>query len=334
MQPLKIVGAARSVPQKDKLCNEDNYYLNGFYPTSAQLNTAVTAQLNRVKEINLYAVFDGVGGSSLGDHASSEAVDMLMRYHEMLLHDITPDWDNTMNAYFGATNEKLCEHMMESGEGTREGTTAAVLAVHNNSAYIYNIGDSRIYKYDGDRMSQLSYDHTYVQQLINMGYITKDQALAHPKRNKLSQYLGIFPEELEILPHIGEPVPLDGGEVFLICSDGITDFLADSRLSQILDGGGEARAMVDKIIEEATAAGATDDITAMVVKIERGESEKFIHSKGGKILLRVLASLMVLITLFTAGLIWWLSSVNNDSPANAGITSAAETARIDYFNTI
>lgn len=236
--------------------NEDNYFVCGKYKKDVLLNRHGTEH-NEICEEYLYAVCDGMGGEEFGERASLIAVEILNEYWQNNFFDI--------NDYVKKTNDKICDEI-ENNNGTRMGTTLAVLYIKDNTAHAYNIGDSRIYLFRKNKLEQISKDHTQTERLIRMNIITPEEAKNHPERHKLTQHLGIFPEEMIIEPFESE-IRVNVGDIFLICSDGITDMLCDEEICKLLRKANSIKECLKLLISKAIKKGGTDNVTAVIVKV-------------------------------------------------------------------
>lgn len=155
----------------------------------------------------------------------------------------------------------LYDEMLQNG-GKRMGSTLAALYVDNGKAVVCNIGDSRIYRIKDGILQQLSKAHTIVQQMVDMGDITKEEARINKKRHVLSQNIGIFPEEMVIEPFFSEPIVLEAGETFLLCSDGLTDEEINNILST-----DNIHEQAERLIGQALENGGRDNVTVLLVKV-------------------------------------------------------------------
>ena len=124
-------------------------------------------------------------------------------------------------------------------------------------------GDSRVYRLRGDQLTQLNWDHSEAQELLDAGVLTSDQARNWPRRNIITKALGVAdPLEYDVVQQGVEP-----GDVFLICSDGLTEHSTDPELSGILMAAETAEAACTKLVQQTLDRGATDNVTVIVVRI-------------------------------------------------------------------
>jgi len=265
MQPVKVSSAVGVHTGLLRENNEDNFYYNGIYLKESNREIPVVYSENRESSIQIYAVCDGMGGEEYGEVASLIAVETLTKYQHMLNTINYHDFDKYIRMYISEANNLIYEKSRQTG-GKRVGTTIALLCIEFNNIYIYNIGDSRVYLLHGRKLRQISEDHTQAMRSVKMGIATKQEAKNHPHRNKLTQYLGIAPEELAIKPFKYQ-TKAKPGDLFLICSDGITDMLEDDEIENILKQRKPERAIVTELIDKAMKKGGRDNITAMVLRI-------------------------------------------------------------------
>lgn len=236
--------------------NEDNYFVCGAYKKDVHLNRMKTEHNEACGEY-LYAVCDGMGGEEFGERTSLIAVEALNEYWQNKCFEI--------DDYVQKTNSKICNEI-ENSNGMRMGTTLAVLYIKDNIARAYNIGDSRIYLFRGNELEQISKDHSQVERLIRMNIITPEEAKTHPERHKLTQHLGIYPEEMIIEPFESE-ISVNVGDIFLLCSDGLTDALHDDEIREILGSQNSVKECLKLLLFKAIKNGGADNVTAVIIKV-------------------------------------------------------------------
>ena len=209
-------------------------------------------------EAGLFAVCDGMGGEAFGAESSLLAAKTLAV--------VSPEEFSHRGArILTEINDRIC-HLMRVRK-TRIGTTFAGLWLRVNQAGVLNLGDSRVYRLHCGKMEQLSRDHTQTQQLLDMGIVTPEQAAAHPGRHQLTQHLGIFPEELIIQPYDTGSFPVEIGDQFLLCSDGLTDMLSEPELYRVLSSDFQATEKADRMYQAAVERGGKDNITVILVQV-------------------------------------------------------------------
>jgi protein phosphatase len=221
----------------------------------------------------LYAVADGIGGREGGEVASRIAVDTLAE----ALPDLLADKDRTPAAGTAADgrpevpalrravslmNRKILDAASKNAALTGMGTTLTALLLAGKRAFIAHIGDSRLYRLRSGKLDQLSNDHSMVAEQVRAGLITAEKALASPYRHVITRALGI---EQEDVPDVMEQ-PVQQGDTFLLCTDGLTDMVGDREIAGIL-AGKPPREAVKKLIDTANANGGVDNITVVVVQV-------------------------------------------------------------------
>lgn len=236
--------------------NEDNYYLQGQIRRSVEeLNTQ--AQFCGPDTGTLFAVADGMGGEAQGELASLTAVQALKPCS-------FDQGQAVLSRSFFKANTFICRENARAG--CKMGTTLAALLIDGGMAMVCNIGDSRAYLLRSGSLTQLSTDHTQVQQMVELGILTAEEARNHPNRHILTQHLGIHESDMIIQPAFSEAVKVEGGDTFLLCSDGLTDMVEDDAIRHILCSGTpeqQAQALVD----EALRNGGKDNVTVLVAKV-------------------------------------------------------------------
>ena len=143
------------------------------------------------------------------------------------------------------------------------GTTAVCALVRGGKAYLSHAGDSRAYLYRDGKLAQLTHDHSYVQELVDCGTITQEQAEHHPQKNIITRALGV---DYRLEPEF-TTVALQAGDVLLLCTDGLTNAVPTEQLEQLLRSG-SFYDLPDVLIRTANENGGPDNITALLVGVE------------------------------------------------------------------
>ena len=201
----------------------------------------------------LVAVADGMGGHAGGEIASSIAISALNSKHidEDSLLTVTKEIDSTI-----VSRSKLEPNLAGMG------TTLTALHINSDSVQLLHVGDSRCYAFAGGKLNQLSQDHTVMQELIDQGRITPDEAMNHPQRSLLTQAL-MGGSEIEPVIQI---YPIKLGDQFLLCSDGLTGVLSDFEIAKIIKKY-SGQELVENLVSETKAKGAPDNVTVLWVEI-------------------------------------------------------------------
>jgi PPM family protein phosphatase len=226
----------------------------------------VATSVGRVRRVNedsylavppIYAVADGMGGHGSGDVASRLAVEVLARCVEL-----RPLFTEAVLHALEEANLAIIGHEGPNRMGTTITGVAGLETAGGDHLMVFNIGDSRVYRLAGDRIEQLTVDHSEVQELVLAGVLTREQARTHPRRNVVTRALGSAP----VVPADHWLLPVIGGDRFLICSDGLFGELPDEVILPLL-AVGPAQQAAEALVAAADDAGGRDNITAVVLDI-------------------------------------------------------------------
>jgi len=238
---LRIAWAAATDTGHKRVANEDSF----------------------LAEPPLFAVADGMGGHAAGDLASAAVV---KRLSEAINSDFMSA-DQIERALEGATADiDAIAGESELGVGTT--VTGAVLSLQDGEAYfaVFNIGDSRVYSFENNALSQITTDHSVVQELVDSGLLTKDEAEIHPDNNIITRAVGFHSQPTPDLWML----PVRSGLRLLICSDGLTKEISDERIRFHLAASLPARETATSLVDAALAAGGRDNITTIIVDVLEG----------------------------------------------------------------
>jgi serine/threonine protein phosphatase PrpC len=207
----------------------------------------------------LFVVADGMGGAQAGEVASKTAVESFDRE----LPAGPPE--RVLRETVRAANRTIHEHAQKDPDLAGMGTTitAAIVDLEAEEVAIGHVGDSRAYRLRGARFERLTRDHSLVEEMRRKGQITEAQAEDHPQRSIITRALGPEPEvEVDL-----QTVPAQAGDVFLICSDGLTTMLGDEQIGQLLARATSMRSAVRALVDEANRAGGRDNITVIAFRL-------------------------------------------------------------------
>ncbi|MBL8997584.1 MAG: Stp1/IreP family PP2C-type Ser/Thr phosphatase [Gemmatimonadales bacterium] len=212
----------------------------------------------------VFVVADGMGGHAAGEVASEMAVQIVAR-HLLPLGSVKEEGarDSVAQSLRDA-NRAIYERMLAEVDKQGMGTTASVMVLSDTGYLIGQIGDSRIYLLRDGALTQLTKDHSYVQEQVDAGLLTPEQARYHPYSNVITRCVGAS-DEVEADIYEGEPRV---GDVFLLASDGLTGMVDDRRLQQLLLARSGPGRIVDTLIAEANGRGGLDNITAIVIQVD------------------------------------------------------------------
>lgn len=218
-------------------------------------------------DLGFFALADGMGGHAAGEVASQMAVDRIAEEYLAAGSDVlgAEELEAALVSATDAANQAIFERSQRELDKAGMGTTLTTLAfVARERAYrIAHVGDSRAYRLRADTLQQLTTDHTWVQQQCQLGRLSPSVARRHPFSNIVTRALGIK-GEIDVDVVRGR---MQSGDVFLLCSDGLSGVVEDSELAGILAEAGTADEAVGRLVAAANAAGGPDNITAVVVRI-------------------------------------------------------------------
>ena len=248
-----IEAACSSSVGKVRRNNEDNFLFDGTCLPQDNRGQLPPLNLYGAFEGDKYmAVFDGMGGMDYGEVASATAAESIKQL--------------TQNGNFQP--EDLENACLQASRAVRDaqtalgshnvGTTPAMLCFHNDQVHAVNVGDSRIFGLRGDRLVQISVDHTDEAYMKAKGIVGR--------KPRLTQYLGMDPGQVRLEPYLTKGV-VQAGDVYLVCSDGLTDMLDNDTIRQLLTVSGTASACVENLIGAALEKGGHDNVTVIVCRV-------------------------------------------------------------------
>ena len=253
---MRILCEARSDVGRKRKGNEDSLFLNPDH--------------------RLYVVADGMGGHAAGEVASRVAVDAINEFVTLTggnqeitwpfgLDDSISYEGNRLKTAIRQANRKVLEATRESAEYEGMATTVAAVLVDADVANLAHVGDSRIYLWSGERILLLTSDHSWVNEQIQSGVISPEQARSHPLRNVVTRALG---GRADLVVDV-QSRQMAAGDVLLLCSDGLTTMIGDEDIARILgEAGGDVARAATSLVDEANERGGEDNITVVLLKFE------------------------------------------------------------------
>lgn len=210
-------------------------------------------------DYSVWVVADGMGGHAGGDVASRLAVE---RIAELVVGDIQ-DPVRWLQDAVRTANDAIRQEAVKRPALNNMGTTLVALTIspQTGQAVVAHVGDSRAYVFRRGALSQLTRDHTAVEESVRKGLLTPEEALTHPYRHVLSRALG---PEREIEPDIGTH-HLEAGDLVLLCTDGLTKMLRDEEIGAILASRATPEGLCRALIAEANRRGGEDNVTTVLV---------------------------------------------------------------------
>ena len=230
-----------------RTANQDSYYID--------------------PEGRFFVVADGMGGHAGGEVASKIAVDTICAYLESLWNtEISPQ--QLMQDAINKANQAIVNDQAANLVRSDMGTTVVLLIFRDKQPWYCHIGDSRLYRFRGAKLEQISEDHTWIARAIQTGVVNPDEAKSHPWRHMLLQCLGR--EDLKSVT--AREVEWKAGDRFLICSDGLTEELSDDRIAHQLKSLRNGQQAAQSLIDSAKLRGGRDNITVVIISNELNQN--------------------------------------------------------------
>lgn len=248
-----------------KGCDNMSYY--GFSDTgNVRANNEDSFFVKNISDdIVASVVADGMGGHLGGKEASSYATAEFLKAIEKASSFFSSYSDKQIENFIKNTvikiNKAIYTRSKEMSSLAGMGTTLVVCIIYNNKYYIANVGDSRLY-IKSNKLKQITKDHSYVSELLEMGAITESEARNHPNKNVITRAVGT---EMSVQPdvYIGK---FNSSDTIIICTDGLTNMVSDDMISDVITNENEAKDITDKLIHLAKENGGTDNITVVTIK--------------------------------------------------------------------
>jgi PPM family protein phosphatase len=220
----------------------------------------------RLRTVRMVGLADGMGGHSAGEVASRLCLDACC---EILRKGSARHLELTLLEALHGSNQAVWQAAKADASLNGMGTTLCLLAFQDDRCWFAWVGDSRVYRLRDGVLQQLTHDDTVVNALVAQGVLNPDEAECHPESHVLSQALGTSPELAR--PHVGGPETLQHDDLFLLTSDGVHDVLKTEQIADLL--GPDIHASGQRLISQAKLAGSQDNLSAVVVHVQRQLSE-------------------------------------------------------------
>lgn len=208
---------------------------------------------------NLFIVADGMGGHKAGEYAAKTAVESIVDYIE---HDDSGLAVAAIKKAIGEANKRILKESIIDIEKEGMGTTIVAATIKGEKLIAANVGDSRLYIINESGITQVTVDHSFVEEMIRSGRIARSEARNHPDKNKITRAVGVFPKvdvdffEAKVAP----------GDTVLLCTDGLTNMVEDEEIKKIVLGQRDIVEKTQTLIEVANKNGGTDNITALLIE--------------------------------------------------------------------
>ena len=211
---------------------------------------------------NLYIVADGMAGHRAGDKAPCYSV---TRFVELAKQGEKELPFLSMEKLLQQVNREVFEMSRREDEYAGMGTTFVAATVVDHVVYVMNVGDSRLYYYDG-ALKQVTMDHSLVEELVRAGELDRAESRNHPQKNIITKAVGVADD---VSPDFFM-LDIEEGQRILLCSDGLSNMVDDDRLEEIMAEQGEIRELAQKCVDEALFYGGLDNIAVVIAQCESG----------------------------------------------------------------
>ncbi len=244
-----MIAVGESVKGLIRLNNEDSFYISGCN--------------DKIK--NLYIVADGMGGHKAGEIASKKAIEYFLEYINENINDcLNEEITDCLVGALAYCNEKIYQTSKSQNDFEGMGTTFTCGVIEKNKLIVVHVGDSRAYIFGANSYRQVTGDHSFVMEMVRLGRLTTEEASEHPKKNIITKAVGteksieadVFVEELK------------EGDFILICSDGLTNMVQDSRIAEIIKENSKIEDSLKSLVDEANKNGGRDNISVVLIGFE------------------------------------------------------------------
>lgn len=215
---------------------------------------------------NLFVVADGMGGHKAGDFASSYAVEVLL---STIREDENSNPVKIIRAAIENANTQLLREASDNETMSGMGTTMVLVTIVGHYAYVANVGDSRLYLVDENKISQITKDHSLVEEMVRMGEISRDDARNHPDKNIITRALGAGRDvDVDFFD-----IRLTPGDILLLCSDGLSNMVPDEDIRQVIRTSETLEETGRRLVSMANDNGGRDNIAVVLVEPDTKEVE-------------------------------------------------------------
>lgn len=249
---VQVIAASMTDAGKVRQKNEDSY--GCFEPSDPKTQES---------KGSLFIVADGMGGHKGGDVASRLAVEEIRSHYYSAKGE---DPAAALVEAFQKANRSIYEKAQNDESLTGMGTTCTAMVIRQEFTYFAHVGDSRAYLYRQGELRQITEDHSLIGEMLRSGLISKEDARTHPQRNVITKSLGVQISVQADTP--STPFSIEDGDIFLLCSDGLTTLVLDEDIKAALNAKNIGEACCH-LIDLANKKGGMDNITVQVIEIRK-----------------------------------------------------------------
>lgn len=274
----------------------DNFYINGALPSMGNVPNNKPYSKDLRSKVGIFAISDGIGEAQEASSAAHKSLSVLKKYHDKMGSVTVEAVGTVVESYAEEANSLM--HSL----GENVGASIAMLVINHGVATAINAGSARVYSFKYGRLNRLSVDDTETQHLLNIGAIRREEAMEHPSRRNLTSAIGFLDAAHGNRLHMSSPTPVENGDIFLLSSNGLTDYLSDDRISYILSLHMSNERLAQRLISEAIARGADDNLSVIVIRC--GKGNKSSQSNKGLLKGALLVILMAILCAFLISRTW------------------------------
>lgn len=253
-----------------RINHEDNFLFYGNYLTSdiqkrMSDNNCICINKDIPSRVSLFVISDGMGGHNAGEVASRICVETLAQKEKELQECFSlEEAVACLQVCIKEINDIVCRISYKSSECKGMGATLVLLVVYEGEYAILNVGDSRAYFFRESSLLQITKDHTEGQRMLDLGLLTRKELANFPARKNLNRYIGYG--DFGYVLQADEYYPTIEDGIVMICSDGVSDFLSEKKILDILQSGTELENIGKKLIKEAVANQNADNTTIILIQ--------------------------------------------------------------------
>jgi protein phosphatase len=217
-----------------------------------------------VPDRGVFIVADGMGGHAAGEVASEMAVRIIARELGDVSHTTNAEAADLIRHSIVEANSAIFQRTLSEQDKRGMGTTATAMVVVGDKYLIGQVGDSRAYVLRDGALLQLTKDHSYVQEQVDAGYLSPEEARTHPYSNVITRCVGA---NVDVSPDVYSGT-MQVGDVYLLASDGLTGMIEDDDLMEMMRKLRDPQQLADELVDEANRRGGLDNVTVIVVRVD------------------------------------------------------------------
>lgn len=217
-----------------------------------------------VPDRGVFIVADGMGGHAAGEVASEMAVRIIARELGDISRVTNTEASDLIRNSIIKANSTIFQRTLSEQDKRGMGTTATAMVIIGDNYLIGQVGDSRAYLLRDGTLVQLTKDHSYVQEQVDAGYLSPEEARTHPYSNVITRCVGA---NVDVTPDVYSGT-LQAGDVYLLASDGLTGMIEDEDLMGLMEKVREPQQLADELVDEANRRGGLDNVTVIVIRVD------------------------------------------------------------------